>query len=149
MSKAAAFWDSSALVPLCVHEVTSRQAQSQLRKTLPVVWWGSPVEVHSAISRLHRLGKLKNVETKGALSRLALLTRGWREILPGDPVRDLATRLLDAHELRAADSFQLAAALIWCQQRPARRTFVCADQRLSKAAEAAGFTVLEFSRFAP
>ena len=125
MSKAAAFWDSSALVPLCVHEVTSRQAQSQLRKLLPVVWWGSPVEVHSAISRLHRLGKLKDVEKQGALSRLAVLTRGWREILPGDPVRDLATRLLDAHELRAADSFQLAAALVWCQQRPARRTFVC------------------------
>ena len=149
MSKAAAFWDSSALVPLCVHEVTSRQAQSQLRKSLPVVWWGSPVEVHSAISRLHRLGRLKDIEKQGALSRLAVLTRGWREILPGDPVRDLAARLLDAHELRAADSFQLAAALVWCQQRPTRRTFVCADQRLSRAAEAAGFTVFELSRVGP
>lgn len=146
MSKAAAFWDSSALVPLCVHEMTSRQAQSQLRKSMPVVWWGSPVEVHSAIARLHRLGKLKDVEKQGALSRLALLSGGWREILPGDPVRDLAMRLLDAHELRAADSIQLAAALIWCQQRPARRTFVCADQRLSAAAEAAGFIVFELSR---
>lgn len=146
MNKAAAFWDSSALVPLCVREVTSRQAQAQLRKSMPVVWWGSPVEVHSAISRLHRLGKLKVVEKQGALSRLTLLSRGWREILPGDPVRDVATRLLDAHELRAADSFQLAAALIWCQHHPARRTFVCADQRLSKAAEAAGFTVFALSR---
>ena len=149
MSKAAAFWDSSALVPLCVHEVASRQAQSQLRKSMPVVWWGSPIEVHSAISRLHRMGKLKDVEKQGALSRLALLSRGWREILPGDPLRDLAMRLLDTHDLRAADSFQLASALIWCQQRPARRAFVCADQRLSKAAEAAGFTVFELSRSAP
>ena len=149
MSKATAFWDSSALVPLCVHEVTSRQAQSQLRKWMPVVWWVSPVEVHSAISRLHRLGKLKDVEKQGAISRLTLISRGWREILPGDPLRDLAMRLLDAHELRAADSFQLAAALIWCQQRPAKRTFVCADQRLSKAAEAAGFPVFELSRVGP
>ena len=149
MSKAAAFWDSSALVPLCVDEVTSRQAQSQLRKSMPVVWWGSPGEVHSAISRLHRVGKLKDVEKQGALSRLALLGRGWREILPGDQLRDLAMRLLDAHELRTADSLQLAAALIWCQQRPARRTFVCADQRLSKAAAAAGFTVFELSRVVP
>ena len=149
MSKAAAFWDSSALVPLCVHEVTSRQAQSQLRKSAPVVWWGSPVELHSAIGRLHRLGKLKDVEKQGALSRLAMLIRGWREILPGDQLRDLAMRLLDIHDLRAADSFQLAAALIWCQQRPARRAFVCADQRLLKAADAAGFTVFELSRVAP
>lgn len=149
MTKAVAFWDSSALVPLCVHELTSRQAQSQLRNSAPVVWWGSPLEVHSAIARLHRLGKLKDVEKRGALSRLALLSRGWREILPGDQLRDLAMRLLDTHDLRAADSLQLAAALIWCQQRPARRIFVCADRRLSKAADATGFAVFEFSRVAP
>lgn len=142
MSKTPAFWDSSALVPLCVHEATSRQAHSQLRKSMPVVWWGSPIEVHSAIARLHRQGKLNHGEKQGALSRLALLGRGWREILPGDLVRDLATRLMDAHELRAADSLQLAAALVWCQQRPARRIFVCADQRLSHTAKEIGFTVL-------
>ena len=78
------------------------------------------------------------------MSELDLLNRGWREILPGDHVCELATRLLDAHDLRAADSLQLAAALTWCQQRPAR-DFVCADQRLSKAAIAAGFSVLELS----
>lgn len=149
MSKTASFWDSSALVPLCVQEITSRQAQSQLRKSMPVVWWGTPVEVHGAIARLHRLGKLKETDKHGALSRLSLLGRTWREILPGDQLRDLAMRLLDHHELRAADSLQLAAALTWCRERPARRPFVCADTRLSKAAEAAGFNVIELSRPAP
>ena len=109
--KTTAFWDSSALVPLCIHEITSRQAQSYLRRLLPVVWWASAVEVHSAISRLHRLGKLKDIEKKGALARLEMISRGWREILPGDQLRGLATRLLDIYELRAADSLQLAAAL--------------------------------------
>src|SRR6266480_4498382 len=116
---------------------------------MPVVWWGSPVEVHSAIARLHRSGNPKDVEKQGALSRLDLLSRGWREILPGDHVRDLAQRLLDTHELRAADSQQLAAALTWCQQRPARRDFICADQQLSKAATADGFIVLELSCAVP
>jgi hypothetical protein len=37
-------------------EVSSRQAQSQLRKFMPAVWWESPVEVHNAIEPLHRLG---------------------------------------------------------------------------------------------
>ena len=145
MSKQPAFWDSSALVPLCLTESTSRQAHSQLRRFLPVVWWGSLVEVHSAIARLHRLAQMTDVEAQKALSQLDLLNRGWREILPGDHVRELATRLLDAHDLRAADSLQLAAALTWCQQRPAKRDFVCADQRLSKAAIAAGFSVLELA----
>jgi predicted nucleic acid-binding protein len=145
MSKQPGFWDSSALVPLCVHESASRQAHAQLRKSLPVVWWGSLVEVHSAISRLHRLGKLNDAEQQKAASQLALLNRGWREVLPGDHLRDLATRLLDTYELRAADSLQLAAALTWCQQRPARRDFLCGDERLGKAALAAGFSVLDIS----
>jgi len=145
VSKEPAFWDASALVPLCVHENSSRQAQSHLRQSMPVVWWASPVEVHRAIARLHRLGRLKDVDKKGALSRLDMLKRGWREILPSDTLRELSTRLLETYELRAADSFQLAAALTWCQQRPGRRTFICADQRLSKSAAAAGFAVVELS----
>jgi len=38
------------------------------------------------------------------------------------------------------DSFQLAAALVWCQEKPRRRPFVTADERLAKAAEKAGFS---------
>jgi hypothetical protein len=44
VKKATAFWDASALAPLCVHEAASRQAQIYLRKFAPVVWWGSLVE---------------------------------------------------------------------------------------------------------
>ncbi len=145
MSKHAAFWDASALDPVMCARGDQSASPVSIAEIHAGSVVGSPVEVHSAIARLHRLGKLKDAEKQGALSRLDLLTRGWREILPGDHVRDLARRLLDAHELRAADSLQLAAALTWCQQRPAKRDFVCADQQLSKAAIAAGFSVLELS----
>ena len=144
MSREPAFWDASGIVPLCVHESTSRRAQSELRQFLPVVWWASTVEVHNAITRLHRLGRLRDSEKKGALYRLDALGQGWREI-PTDSLRGLATDWLDKYELRAADRLQLAAALIWCQQRPARRTSICADQRLAKSAMAAGFSVVELS----
>ncbi|HEV2135776.1 MAG TPA: type II toxin-antitoxin system VapC family toxin [Terracidiphilus sp.] len=143
MKKAAAFWDASALVPLCVNETTSRDAHAQLKVFLPVVWWGTLVEIHSAIRRGHLLGKLNDQEKAKALARLLLLSRGWREILPDDPLRDLARQLLDAHDLRAADSLQLAAALVWCQHRPARRNFLSADRRLSESARAQGFSVIE------
>jgi predicted nucleic acid-binding protein len=143
MNKAVAFWDASALVPLCVYQTASPQAQAHVRRFMPVVWWGSTVEVHSAISRLNRTGKLTDVEKRGALARLDVLSRGWKEILPADQVRNLAGQLLDIHELRAADSLQLAAALTWCQQRPLKRNFLCADHRLVKAAKAAGFSVLQ------
>ena len=122
-------------MPLCVHEAASRHAQSYLRRFAPVVWWGSLLEVHSAICRLHRETEISDVDKQGAVARLRLLGRAWREILPGDEVRDLAMQLLDKHPLRAADGLQLAASLVWCGQRPSRRSFICGDQRLAKAAE--------------
>jgi predicted nucleic acid-binding protein len=144
VKKATAFWDASALVPLCVHEGATTAAQFHLKKFAPVVWWGSPVEIHSAICRLHREKAITDAGKKGAIARLAMLGRGWRELLPGDQLRELALLLLDEYTLRAADSLQLAAAMIWCDERPARRNFICADQKLCKAARSIGFLVIEF-----
>jgi uncharacterized protein len=143
---ASAFWDSSALVALCIQESASRQVRSHLRKYAPVVWWASPVEVHSAVARLHRSGAVNETEKQGALARLAVLRRGWDEILPDDSLRELANQLLDVYPLRAADSLQLAAALTWCRQHPAQRRFISGDKRLCDAAEAAGFLVLALVR---
>jgi|SRR5579863_1708198 hypothetical protein len=143
MKRATAFWDASALVPLCVHETATSAATLHLRKFFPVVWWGSPIEIQSAICRLHREGLLADAGKQAAAARLEMLSRTWREISAGDEVRELALDLLNQHPLKAADSFQLAASLIWCGERPARRTFVCADQRLSRAARTVGFAVLD------
>ena len=113
-----------------------------LRKFALVVWWGSLVEVHSAICRLHRGKVISDIDKQGAVARLGLLSRAWREVLPDNQLRTLATESLDTYSLRAADGLQLAASLIWCQQQPARRNFICGDHRLADAAHAAGFSVL-------
>jgi uncharacterized protein len=144
--KPTAFWDASALVPLCIQELTTREVRSHLRRFAPVVWWASLVEVYSAVARLHRDDAIGGAEKQRALDRLATLRRGWREILPDDSVRALATQLLDSYPLRASDSLQLAAALTWCQQRPAQRSFISGDQRLCDAAEAAGFVSIRLSK---
>ena len=144
MKRETGFWDASALVPLCVHEGASRFARQELRRYEPVVWWGTGVEMYSAICRLQRAKEITQKEWQGASLRLHALRAGWREILPADDVRDLAEQLLTKYELRAADSLQLAAALNWCGQRPARRVFLCGDERLCRAAATAGFAVIEF-----
>src|SRR5437764_15491439 len=143
--QASRFWGRKRASAL----VCSRGKQSPGAHPVAEIYAGGVVGEPRRSSQRNRTtagsGNLKDVEKQGALSRLDLLSRGWREILAGDHVCDLAQRLLDTHELRAADSLQLAAALTWCQQRPARRDFICADQQLSKAATAAGFIVLELS----
>ena len=141
-SKTLAFWDTSALNPLLVSEPTSPWARAMATQFTPVVWWATPVEIHSAIARVHRSGRFDDLARKLALNRLAEMRRDWLDILPSDAVRDQAQALLGLYPLRAADSLQLAAALAWCRNRPTGRTFLCADTRLAEAASAAGFTVL-------
>ena len=83
------FWDTSALVPLCVSEPASR-----------------------------------------AIRRLAT----------ADP--SLVVALLGVHPLRAADAFQLAAALIWSRGETSSHAVVSYDERLRAAASGEGFAVL-------
>ena len=70
----------------------------------------------------------------------------WTEVLPSNTLRRRAIRLIATHDLRAADSLQLAAALAWAGQEPEGRAFVCLDQRLARAAQAEGFTVVPADR---
>jgi hypothetical protein len=106
-----------------------------------VVWWGTTVEVRSAVSHLHGEGLLTAKGRQQALARLEVLRHEWREMLPSDKVGSLAERLPDAYGLRALDSFQLAAALVWCNEKPKNRLFICDDSKLSAAAQTIGFTV--------
>ena len=133
------FWDSSALVPLCLEQPRSAQAKRLLREDKElVVWWGSVVECASALARLHRDGMLTSAEERSARSLLEELSASWFEIQPGAGVRDQAMRVLRLHPLRAADSLQLAAALEWTGPR-ANGQFITFDDRLRLAAEREGF----------
>lgn len=137
------FWDASALIPLCVREARTPLVRQLLsRDAVPAVWWATPVECRSAFARLRREGVFDQDQEQQATRPLALLQQNWMEILPGTVLRDKALRLLAVHELRGADSLQLAAALIWAGGSPAGRTFVCLDNRLRAAAQREGFCIL-------
>ena len=137
-----AFWDASAIVPLCCSQAASAQGR-QLRRDLKrmVVWWGTPLEARSAFARLVRGGHISPDEHVAAVNLLGQLRATWDEILPKEKLRSLAEELPDAHRLRAADAVQLAAALVWCRERPRKRPFVCFDERLRTAASELGFIV--------
>jgi predicted nucleic acid-binding protein len=137
-----AFWDSSAIVPLCCAQSGTAQGRRLFADLGRIVaWWGTPVEARSAFARLVREGDLTSVQRATAVKLLDQLRRSWDEILPTQAVRVIAESLPDDYSLRAGDAWQLAAALVWCRERPRRRPFVCLDQRLAKAASDMGFTV--------
>lgn len=136
------FWDSSALAPLLVAEGDSAERESQLRfDPRMLVWYGTRAEIESALMRRKREGLLDAASESAARKRLALLESAWVEVVPTSQVRDRALRLLRTHPLRAADAFQLAAALVACAERPTGWHFRTGDLRLRSAAEAEGFLV--------
>jgi predicted nucleic acid-binding protein len=138
-----AFWDASAIVALCVWQPPSaRIRRIALGRGRIVVWWATVVEVRSALARLVRAGEMTTEDLGAALRRLGRLRQLWSEVLPTERVRGVAENMPDAYGLTAADSMQLAAALVWCGERPRGRPFVILDERLSVAATKVGFTVI-------
>jgi predicted nucleic acid-binding protein len=137
-----AFWDASAIVPLCCSRpatVDGRKLLRELRRM--VVWWGTSVEARSAFARLNREGQLTGAQRTTAARLLGQLRSSWDEMLPSERVRALAEELPDEYGVRSADALQLAAALVWCRERPKRRAFVCFEEKLARAAAEAGFVV--------
>jgi predicted nucleic acid-binding protein len=90
-----------------------------------------------------REGGLTVKESQAAVNALESLRHKWNEIMPSDEIRQTARRRLRTHPLRAADALQLASALVWCGAYPSGRAFICADNRLSDAADNEGFKVIQ------
>lgn len=137
------FWDSSAIIPLCIREAETETVRSILEDDDGItVWWGTAVECFSAFARLRREGILRMTDEDMARSVLSVLSGHWNEILPVDEIRAVAGRLLLTHSLHSADSMQLAAAILWAEKSPAGSHFICLDNRLRDAARKEGFMVL-------
>jgi uncharacterized protein len=137
------FWDSSAVIPLCLREAHTPSMRSLLEKdAVMAAWWGTPIECQSALARLRRDGLLSPDAERKARRVVSRLAAAWTEILPGADLRDGAGRVLLRHPLSAADSLQLAAGLVWADARPSDHPFVCLDRRLREAALREGFRVL-------
>lgn len=137
-----AFWDASALVPLCVRQQPSPVVQGLVRQLGIVVWWATPVEMRGAFERLLRTGELKASDYAAAGVRLERLRSGWRELQPSEPLRAHAESFLTLNPLKAADALQLAAAWTWCSGNAKSCTFISADTQLLEAARRLNFQIL-------
>jgi len=136
-----AFWDASALVPLCTTQPETSQALCLYQGNRVAVWWATPIEIISALTRLRREGAIRAQDYADGALQAELLASFWRTITPTGSILADARILLERFPLRAADAMQLAAALRWCGGNPDGRVFISFDKRLRSSAHQAGFTV--------
>ncbi|MEX1171501.1 MAG: type II toxin-antitoxin system VapC family toxin [Chloroflexota bacterium] len=139
------FWDTSAIIPLVLDDVSSTIARRALASdSRMVVWWAASVECTAAIARAERDRRIDPPGTMDALAGLRLLHSGWLQIDATARLREVAERLTRSHPLRAVDALQLAAATVAAEGRPASLPFVTLDDRLALAADREGFPVVRF-----
>ncbi len=137
------FWDSSALVPLVCRETQSAQCRQWLRTdSVILVWAFAATEVVSALARKLRTRALDRRVFGTAKRRLGQLESAWSEVTQYEAVKGRARRLLETHDLSAADALHLGAALVAVEERTSDVGFVTFDVRLAEAAEKEGFHVL-------
>ena len=136
-------WDSSALIPLIIIEPQSPAMREMYVEDPDVlVWWSTGVELVSAVARRRRSAPADVPNVTEALVRLDRIIERAEEVAPSTATRETARRLLLAHPLRAADSLQLAAAVVLRDNRAEPFDFVTLDTRLGQAAAAEGFRVI-------
>jgi predicted nucleic acid-binding protein len=134
-----AFWDTSALVPLCVRESTTPRAIALYESYETVIWWATPVEIASALARLARMKRLSSEDWAKARALAADLAQEWRVIQPSNSLRARAMELVGRYDLASGDALQLSAALDWCEGAPLGKVFLTSDQKLREAAVLTGF----------
>jgi uncharacterized protein len=136
------FWDSSAILPLLLNEPGSERISTLFRSDpSQAVWCLTEAEAVSALARRARR-EISLDEAEIARKTLRTLAESWEEVASLDAVRARAIRLLGTHSLRAADALQLAAALVFCDERTESLPFVCLDDRLADAARKERFPVI-------
>lgn len=138
---AEAFWDASAIVPLCVSQSSTLVAVHLFKAYEMAVWWGTPVEIAAALSRLLKVGDIGIQDWRRANSLARRTAENWTVIEPSEALLQHAIALVELYDLRASDALQLAAALEWCESEPHGEAFVTFDKRLRDAALMCGFSV--------
>jgi predicted nucleic acid-binding protein len=137
------FWDSSALVAAVVEEKrTGRIRALGSEDEECVAWILAEIEIASALWRRRRAGELTEDARETAQRKSDLVLANAAIVNDVSAVVHRARRLLATHNLRSADALQLAAALLACDDEPARLPFVTLDDRLAEAATREGFTVV-------
>ena len=87
VTRVPAFWDASALVPLCVRQGITPQAIALYNTHDAVVWWATPVEIASALARILRMKQLDS-RTWAKSNKLAkTLADSWSVIQLSDALR--------------------------------------------------------------
>src|SRR5205085_11898054 len=99
-----AFWDASAIVPLCCSQPAIGHGRKLLRDVRRmVVWWGTSVEARSAFARLVREGPCRTLSggrRSGCNCSASFVALGTKSSPPKKSARPAYVKLISQRALR-------------------------------------------------
>jgi predicted nucleic acid-binding protein len=137
------YLDTSALIKRFVDErgtplVQAILAREGLFATANIAY----AEVYAGLARRHRERDLSPAEYAGACRQFEHDWQGCLRVDLSGPVLDVARQLIQRHPLKGFDAIHLASAYRLHTELGEAITFVAADNRLLRAAEAEGLAVI-------
>jgi uncharacterized protein len=136
------FWDTSALLPLFVEEPATESCTALLSSDPSViVWEGTSVELLSALSRYRQHASGFDDLWPGVRHEMLERWETWSRVADMGKASLRARRLVNVHPLKSGDAYQLAAALVACEDQPQWLTVVTRDLTMAAAARLEGFRV--------
>ena len=86
MSLVPAFWDTSALIPLCVTQPQSPFAEALYARYSIIAWWATEVEIRSGLTRLLRMGSIPQSQFLAGKQLAQTLVRSWHSVQASNPI---------------------------------------------------------------
>lgn len=140
------YFDTSALIKVYVEERGTAEVIGLIedsRGDRIVILDITLLECRSAVRRREREGDVSGPDANRILQQIHEDASTLYLVQPSSSaVIEEASRLLDAHPLRAYDALQLAGCLFATRGVQGFPTFVCADGRLCEAAEFEGLQTI-------
>ena len=134
------YLDTSALVKLYVEEQGSAEIRAAVDTAQAVCTsMVAYVEVHAALARAADEGRITGQERARAVADFRADWPEYAVVQVTQRVADLAAELALAHGLRGFDAIHLGSALVVRAESGAEVRFLAWDERIRRAAQAAGF----------
>jgi len=138
----AAYFDSSVLLKRYVRENGSDNALVLTRSHLIVSAAIAPLEMRSALRRIHEEGSLTIKALQVSLKRIESDRDRWDLVVISGEVLQAAERLTVDLNVRSLDSIHLACALLFQSKVKRRLEFITADVRQREAAQELGLAIV-------
>jgi predicted nucleic acid-binding protein len=138
----AAYFDTSVLLKRYVREDGSDRALSLIRKYSIVSAAIAPLEIRSALRRVHAEGVIPAKAFRSILRRIDSERSQWDLVVLSVEILHSAERIVEDLNVRSLDAIHLACAAA-CQTRLRRRlSFVTSDVSQQSAAHQLGFEIV-------